>query len=176
MRWTSLVKKNPWLCLAAIVSIAGCFQASTLSAQSSQEGLVEQPLPLERRAQFNYDAYILGPGDGLQIELLDLPELSGRFSIGPDGTFICLDFGPLREDSSSKNCVGSLPSSSRPTCAIRRCMRPVAYRPIRIYVGGEVKRLLPLSGNQGCRTFQLAEAQQLQLVLEQRQPVQALDR
>ena len=37
-------------------------------------------------AQVTYDAYILGPGDGLQIELLDLPELSGRFSIGPDGT------------------------------------------------------------------------------------------
>ena len=30
--------------------------------------------------------YILGPGDLLQIELLDLPELSGSFRIGPDGT------------------------------------------------------------------------------------------
>ena len=29
---------------------------------------------------------ILGPGDSLQIELLDIPELSGSFSIGPDGT------------------------------------------------------------------------------------------
>ena len=38
------------------------------------------------RSQVNYDAYILGPGDSLQIELLDLPELSGRFTIGPDGT------------------------------------------------------------------------------------------
>ena len=27
----------------------------------------------------NYDAYILGPGDGLQIELLDLPELADVF-------------------------------------------------------------------------------------------------
>ena len=53
-----------------------------------EETVVEQvqPLPLEQRAQITYDAYILGPGDGLQIELLDLPELSGRFSIGPDGT------------------------------------------------------------------------------------------
>ena len=28
----------------------------------------EQPLPLEQRAQVTYDAYILRPGDGLQIE------------------------------------------------------------------------------------------------------------
>ena len=28
----------------------------------------EQPLPLEQRAQVTYDAYILGPGDGLQQE------------------------------------------------------------------------------------------------------------
>jgi len=32
------------------------------------------------------DAYILGPGDSLQVELIDIPELSGTFSIGPDGT------------------------------------------------------------------------------------------
>ena len=44
-----------------------------------------QPLPLEQRAQVTYDAYILGPGDRLAIELLDLPELSGSYSIGPDG-------------------------------------------------------------------------------------------
>ena len=30
--------------------------------------------------------YILGPGDGIQIELLNIPELSGKFDIGPDGT------------------------------------------------------------------------------------------
>ena len=86
MKRTSLGKKSRWLCLAALVSVAGCFQASTVSAQSSPRGSAEQPLPLEQRAKINYDAYILGPGDGLQIELLDLPELSGRFSIGPGGT------------------------------------------------------------------------------------------
>jgi hypothetical protein len=32
------------------------------------------------------ESYILGQGDSLKIELLDIPELSGFFSIGPDGT------------------------------------------------------------------------------------------
>ena len=38
------------------------------------------PRPAER-SRVVYDAYILGPGDSLQIELLDIPELSGTFSI-----------------------------------------------------------------------------------------------
>ena len=40
-------------------------------------------LPLSRIV---FDAYILGPGDTLQVEVLDIPEFSGTFSIGPDGT------------------------------------------------------------------------------------------
>ena len=39
-----------------------------------------------QRSSVTYESYILGPGDSLQIELLDIPELSGTFSIGPDGT------------------------------------------------------------------------------------------
>ena len=35
----------------------------------------------EQRVNVRYDTYILGPGDRLQIELLDLPELSGEFTI-----------------------------------------------------------------------------------------------
>ena len=50
---------------------------------------VESPAPLEssdERLNVRYDTYILGPGDRLRIELLDIPELSGNFTIGPDGT------------------------------------------------------------------------------------------
>ena len=43
-------------------------------------------LNVEQRLQVHLDTYILGPGDRLQIELLDLPELSGEFTIGPHGT------------------------------------------------------------------------------------------
>ena len=57
------------------------WQASKAKLEQGQT----RPLPIEQRAQVNYDAYILGPGDGLQIELLDLPELGGRFYIEPDG-------------------------------------------------------------------------------------------
>ena len=45
-----------------------------------------QLLPLEQRAQVTCDAYMLGQRDSIQIEVLDLPELCGIFSIDPDGT------------------------------------------------------------------------------------------
>ena len=31
------------------------------------------------------DVYLLGPGDAVMVELLDVPEYSGVFSIGPNG-------------------------------------------------------------------------------------------
>jgi polysaccharide export outer membrane protein len=61
--------------------------AATPAVQASQ------PLPTRapsasalQRSRVVYDPYNLGPGDSLQVELLDIPELSGTLSIGPDGT------------------------------------------------------------------------------------------
>ena len=142
MKRTSLGKKSRWMCLAALVSVAGGFQASTVSAQSSLKGATEPPLPLEQRAQINYDAYILGPGDGLQIELLDLPELSGRFSIDPDGTLYLPRLRALYvEGLTIEELRGFLTQQFKTYVRDPQVyVRPVAYRPIRIYVGGEVRR------------------------------------
>ena len=128
--------------MAALMSVAGCFQASTVSAQNSLEGATEQPLLLEQRALINYDAYILGPGDGLQIELLDLPELSGSFSIGPDGTLYLPRLRALYvEGLTIEEVRGFLTQQFKTYVRDPQVyVRPVAYRPIRIYVGGEVKR------------------------------------
>ena len=41
---------------------------------------------LDQNIQLSLNSYILGPGDSIHIELLDLPELSGEFKIGPDGS------------------------------------------------------------------------------------------
>ena len=135
-------KKSRWLCLAALMSVAGCFQASTVSAQSSTRGEAEQPLPLEQRAQLNYDSYILGPGDRLEVELLDLPELSGQFSIGPDGSLYLPRLRALYvEGLSIEELRVFLTQQFKAYVRDPQVyVRPVAYRPIRIFVGGEVKR------------------------------------
>ncbi|MGC6482616.1 MAG: polysaccharide biosynthesis/export family protein [Synechococcus sp.] len=124
------------------MAIASNLQAPWVHAENRRPERAEPLLPLEQRAQVNYDAYILGPGDGLQIELLDLPELSGRFSIGPDGTLYLprlralyvegLTIEELREFLTQQFKI----YVRDPQVYVR----PVAYRPIRIYVGGEVKR------------------------------------
>jgi polysaccharide export outer membrane protein len=101
-----------------------------------------QPLTLDQRAQVAYDTYILGPGDGLQIELLDLPELSGSFTIGPDGTIYlprlrALYVEGLTVEELRYFLIEQFRTYVRDPQVF---VQPVVYRPIRIYVGGEVKR------------------------------------
>ena len=80
--------------VCTLIGIALFLQAPLVAAQSLRGfsfGTFEdkgqsQLLPLKQRSQVTYNAYILGPGDGLDIELVDLPALGGQFSIGPDGT------------------------------------------------------------------------------------------
>ena len=74
------------LCLSAFVGLALYGQGALAQAQSVvdprttdialKQGQEDQLKTFKQRSKVNYDAYILGPGDGLQIELLDLPELS----------------------------------------------------------------------------------------------------
>ena len=116
-----------------------------LNGQTTKTRVVEgqtESVQLERRAKVTHDTYILGPGDGLEIELLDLPELSGRFLISPDGTLYLprlrslyvegLTVEDLRQHLTEKFSAYVLDPQVY--------VRPVIYRPIRIYVGGEVKR------------------------------------
>ena len=137
--------------ISALAGVALCLQAPLATAQGllevqTTETVVEQgqeqPLPLEQRAQVTYDAYILGPGDGLQIELLDLPELSGRFSIGPDGTLYLPRLRALYVEGLTVEELRYFLTQQFSTYVRdpQVYVRPVVYRPIRIYVGGEVKR------------------------------------
>ena len=101
-----------------------------------------QTLPLEQRAQVTYDAYILGPGDAIQIEVLDLPELSGTFSIGPDGTMYLPRLRALYVEGLTIEELRFFVTEQLRSYVIEPelYVRPVRYRPIRVYIGGEVKR------------------------------------
>ena len=136
---------------STLVGLAICLSGPAMAAQELTEaesaknvvGQVQQrSLPLERRAQTTYDPYILGPGDGLEIELLDLPELSGRFSIGPDGTLYLPRLRSLYVEGLTVEDLRRYLTEKFSTYVLdpQVYVRPVVYRPIRIYVGGEVKR------------------------------------
>ena len=102
----------------------------------------KQILPLEDRSSITNNTYILGPGDGLIIELLDLPELSGSFTIGPDGTLFLPRLRAIyAEGLTVEELRNFLEEQFRTYVRDPQVfVQPVIYRPIRIYVGGEVKR------------------------------------
>lgn len=39
-----------------------------------------------QKSRYKLQHYILGPGDGLQVELVGIPEFSRVFTVGPDET------------------------------------------------------------------------------------------
>jgi len=94
------------------------------------------------RSRVVYDSYILGPGDTLQIELLDIPDLSGTVSIGPDGTLYLPRLRALYVEGLTVEELRYFLTEQfmRYVRQPELYIRPVGYRPIRIYVGGEVKR------------------------------------
>ena len=112
--WVDLVgkiSKYRRLHLAALLAIGFFILPNQLKAQSD---IVEkdtnvsidqhrlQSHPSQQLDRLNSQAYILGPGDALVIELLDVPEYSGIFTIGPDGTIYIPRLDPYVEVSQSR--------------------------------------------------------------------------
>jgi polysaccharide export outer membrane protein len=89
-----------------------------------------------------YDAYLIGPGDALEVELQDIPEYSGVFSIGPDGTMYLPRLRGLYVEGLTVEELRYF-LTQQFKAYVRNpqvYVRPVAYRPIRVYVGGEIRR------------------------------------
>ena len=137
--------------LSALAGLVLSLQAPFVAAQVFSDGQTAESIAdqgqkqaslLEQRAQFNYDAYILGPGDGLEIELLDLPEISGFFSIGPDGALYLPRLRALYVEGLTIEELRIFLTQQFSTYVRdpQVYVRPVVYRPIRVYIGGEVKR------------------------------------
>ena len=119
-----------------------------------------QPLPTKapsttalQRSRVVYDAYILGPGDSLQVELLDIPELSGTFTIGPDGTMYLPRLRALYVDGLTVEELRYFLTQQFKTYVKNPqiYVKPVGFRPVRVYVGGEIIRpgYYTLAGGQG---------------------------
>lgn len=121
-------------------------------AASMALGASEAHLPLKaysverapevRTEPFVHSSYILGPGDTLAIEIYNIPELSGTATIGPDGTVYLPRLRSLYVEGLT---VGQL--NHFLTDQYKEYIKnpeiyvtPVSYRPVRVYVGGEIER------------------------------------
>ena len=136
----------------ALLSLIAALHTPWANSQDNQERVTAHPSAYAQRVKPAYDTYILGPGDGLEIELVDLPELSGLFSIGPDGTLYLPRLRALYVEGMTVDELQILLTEKFKTYVINPqvYIRPLIYRPIRVYVGGEVKRpgYYTLSSNQ----------------------------
>ena len=147
----SRLRRAHWAAL--VLGLPLLTQQSALGAPSRSSAIAPATPTSQARSRVVYDSYILGPGDTLQLELLDIPELSGTFSIGPDGTLYLPRLRALYVEGLTVEELRYFLTQQfkkyvrNPDLYIR----PVGYRPIRIYVGGEVKRpgYYTLSGIQG---------------------------
>jgi len=124
---------------------------TTLAAPPPPPTKRAAPAPLQR-ARVTYDTYLLGPGDSLQIELENIPELSGTYTIGPDGTMYLPRLRALFVEGLSVEELRIF-LTQQYRAFVRQpeiYLRPIGYRPVRIYVGGEVRRpgYYTLSGSQ----------------------------
>ncbi|CAK27073.1 Periplasmic protein involved in polysaccharide export [Synechococcus sp. RCC307] len=88
------------------------------------------------------DSYILGPGDAVVVELLDVPEYSGVFSIGPDGSLYLPRLRALQVEGLTVEELQAFLTQqfSMYVQEPQVYVSPAAFRPIRVYVGGEVRR------------------------------------
>ena len=136
----------------ALGAVAALTTASPAALAGEVVAQAPDAAPPADRSRVVYDAYILGPGDSLQIELLDIPELSGTFSIGPDGTLYLPRLRALYVEGLTVEELRYFLTEQFKAYVKNPelYVRPVRYRPIRIYVGGEVKRpgYYTLSGSQ----------------------------
>jgi polysaccharide export outer membrane protein len=121
-----------------MASLAGGPAAAAIPLQKAPAHQAEPA----QRSRVVYNNYILGPGDSLQIELLEIPELSGTFAIGPDGTLYLPRLRALYVEGLTVEEL-RLFLTDQFRAFVRNpqlYIRPVGYRPVRIYVGGEVRR------------------------------------
>ena len=125
--------------LALIVAGSACLTTPTLKpafAVATNQAPAIQP----NRAVS--DTYILGPGDALLIELLNIPELSGTFAIGPDGTIYLPRLRALFVEGLTVEELRYFLTDQFKTYVKdpQVYVKPVGYRAVRVYVGGEIGR------------------------------------
>ena len=88
------------------------------------------------------DTYILGPGDGLLIEVLGVSEYSGIYQIGPDGSLYLPRIRSIQAEGLTVTELKLLLSREFDEYVINPevYVTIANYRPIRVYIGGEVHR------------------------------------
>lgn len=135
-------------------------------SRSDSEAAAKKIIPANQKFDnIIFNKYILGPGDSVFIELLNIPELSGTFSIGPDGIIYLPRLRALYVEGLSIEGLRYFLKQQYKAYVIdpQIYINPVSYRSVRVYVGGEITRpgFYVLSGEQLMANQSTAGQQQM---------------
>ena len=103
MKGLSFFFKNSLTLLSALATVGTVLCAPAVNANELTSQVTDKSETISKHDQNKFTSYILGPGDNVDIELLELPELSGNFSVGPDGNLYLPRLRFLRRRSHSLN-------------------------------------------------------------------------
>ena len=140
-----------------IIAFLQCFHLSAF-AQANIDGIskdvaIDQTIEERSRSYSLYGSYMLGPGDTVGVELLDIPEYSGVATIGPDGTIYLPRLRSIYVEGYTIEELQEKLTELYTQYVIdpQVYVNTITYRPIRVYVGGEVQRpgYYYLTGQQG---------------------------
>lgn len=140
-----------WMGFKALIGFSLFLNAPAANAQSARDAhsalvpvpeLASEPLKSQKWDRQIDNFYILGPGDAVLVELIDVPEYSGVFTIGPDGTLYLPRLRSLVVEGLTVEELRYF-LTQQFSAYVRDpqvFVGPASYRPIRVYIGGEVAR------------------------------------
>ena len=101
----------------------------------SKDVAIDQTIEERSRSYSLYGSYMLGPGDTVGVELLDIPEYSGVATIGPDGTIYLPRLRSIYvEGYTIEELQEKLTELYTHVIDPQVYVNTITYRPIRVYV------------------------------------------
>jgi len=142
-------KKLVFLLLSGIIALGGelLFEATSAKAQIPsrlQEPVAPDPSQQQGQPSVDYEEtpYTLGPGDGVNINIFNVPEYSGQYRVSIEGTLNLPIVGSVQVQGLTIPQTTEL-ITQRYTQILQRPIVSVTLtqpRPIRIAIAGEVNR------------------------------------
>ena len=125
-----------------IVILLSNFNIPRLFAEEYSEKNSKQDSISAIKSDNDQDEYILGPGDVIFFEVIGLPEFTGNLSIGPDGFLYLPEIRDVKADGLTVSELRETLTKAFISIMYdpKIYIRVVSYRPIRIYIAGEVQR------------------------------------
>lgn len=128
--------------LTRIVFIFNLFIVSCDLAFASKNSSIFIEEISNLKTELNPEEYILGAGDLLFIDILGVPELSGEFLIGPSGDLFLPELRNIKAEGLTLKQLNILLTEKyeKTVKDPNLFLKIIKFRPIRVYVHGEVVR------------------------------------